>query len=95
MLYQCAFNRLLCVVLSQESVINLQGTGHGWSVPVLPMLLSVPLWTIIITQMCSNWSYYTLLTSLPTYMNDIMHFDIKSVRFRFFCSSVSADCVIK
>lgn len=43
------------------------------------MLLSVPLWAIIVTQMCSNWSYYTLLTSLPTYMNKIMHFDLKSV----------------
>ncbi|XP_056271085.1 sialin isoform X3 [Pseudoliparis swirei] len=61
--------------------IGAQGTGHGWSVPVLPMLLSVPLWAIIVTQMCSNWSYYTMLTSLPTYMNDIMHFDIKSNGF--------------
>ncbi|XP_054461772.1 sialin [Anoplopoma fimbria] len=57
--------------------VGTQGTAHGWSVPLLPMLLSVPLWAIIVTQMCSNWSYYTLLTSLPTYMNDIMHFDIK------------------
>ncbi|XP_068431199.1 sialin-like isoform X2 [Clinocottus analis] len=61
--------------------IGPQGTGHGWSVPVLPMLLSVPLWAIIISQICSNWSYYTLLTSLPTYMNNIMHFDIKSNGF--------------
>lgn len=59
--------------------MHLQGTGHGWSVPVLPMLLSVPLWAIIVTQMCSNWSFYTLLTSLPTYMNDILHFDLQSV----------------
>ncbi|XP_041810637.1 sialin [Chelmon rostratus] len=58
-----------------------QGTGHGWSVPLLPMLLSVPLWAIIITQMCSNWSYYTLLTSLPSYMNNILHFDLKSNGF--------------
>ncbi|XP_035038497.1 sialin isoform X2 [Hippoglossus stenolepis] len=58
--------------------IGPQGTGHGWSVPVLPMLLSVPLWAIIVTQMCANWSYYTLLTSLPTYMNNILHFDLRS-----------------
>lgn len=58
--------------------IGSQGTGHGWFVPVLSMLLSAPLWAIIVTQMCSNWSYYTLLTSLPTYMNNIMHFDIQS-----------------
>ncbi|KAG8004902.1 Sialin [Nibea albiflora] len=58
--------------------IGPQGTGHGWSMPFLSMLLSVPLWAIIVTQMCSNYSYYTLLTSLPTYMNKIMHFDLKS-----------------
>ncbi|XP_008291105.1 sialin [Stegastes partitus] len=61
--------------------IGSQGTGHGWSVPVLSMLLSVPLWTIIVTQMCSNWSYYTLLTSLPTYMDTILHFDLQSNSF--------------
>ncbi|KAF7643176.1 hypothetical protein LDENG_00244060 [Lucifuga dentata] len=58
-----------------------QGTGHGWSVPALQMLLSGPLWAIIITQMCSNWSYYTLLTSLPTYMDNVLHFDLKSNGF--------------
>ncbi|XP_053190148.1 sialin [Scomber japonicus] len=58
-----------------------QGTGHGWSLPLLSMLLSVPLWAIMITQMCANWSYYTLLTSLPTYMNNVLHFDLKSNGF--------------
>ncbi|XP_037650300.1 sialin-like [Sebastes umbrosus] len=61
--------------------IGPQGTGHGWSLPLLPMLLSVPLWAIIVTQMCSNFSYYTLLTSLPTYMDNILHFDLKSNGF--------------
>uniref|UniRef100_UPI003AAB7B69 sialin n=1 Tax=Centroberyx gerrardi TaxID=166262 RepID=UPI003AAB7B69 len=61
--------------------IGSQGTGHGWSVPLLPMLLSVPLWAIIVSQMCSNWSYYTLLTSLPTYMDNVLHFDLKSNAF--------------
>ncbi|XP_012715143.2 sialin [Fundulus heteroclitus] len=61
--------------------IGAQGKRHGWSLPLLSMLLSVPLWTIIISQMCSNWSYYTLLTSLPTYMNDILHFDLQSNGF--------------
>ncbi|XP_015255340.1 PREDICTED: sialin-like [Cyprinodon variegatus] len=63
------------------SSIGAQGKGHGWSLPLLSMLTSVPLWTIIITQMCSNWSFYTLLTSLPTYMNDILHFDLQSNGF--------------
>ncbi|CAG5889634.1 unnamed protein product [Menidia menidia] len=61
--------------------IGAQGTGHGWSLPLLSMLFSVPLWAIIITQMCSNWAFYCLLTSLPTYMNDILHFDLQSNGF--------------
>ncbi|XP_035765259.1 sialin [Neolamprologus brichardi] len=59
----------------------LQGTGHGWSLPLLQMALSVQLWAIIVTQMCSNWAYYTLLTSLPTYMDVILHFDLQSNGF--------------
>uniref|UniRef100_A0A3Q0QU58 Sialin n=1 Tax=Amphilophus citrinellus TaxID=61819 RepID=A0A3Q0QU58_AMPCI len=61
--------------------IGPQGTGHGWTVPLLHMALSVPLWAIIITQMCSNWAFYTLLTSLPTYMDVILHFDLQSNGF--------------
>ncbi|XP_013885964.1 sialin isoform X2 [Austrofundulus limnaeus] len=61
--------------------IGPQGTGHGWSVPLLSMVLSGPLWAIIITQMCSNWTFYTLLTSLPTYMNHVLHFDLQSNGF--------------
>ncbi|KAG7273598.1 hypothetical protein CRUP_019844 [Coryphaenoides rupestris] len=53
-------------------------SGHGWSVPVLRMALSAPLWAIIITQMCSNWSYYVLLTTMPTYMNNMLYFDLSS-----------------
>ncbi|XP_068189155.1 sialin [Antennarius striatus] len=61
--------------------IGHQGTGHGWSLPLLSIMMSVPMWIIIITQMCANWSYYTLLTSLPTYMDSILHFDLKSNGF--------------
>lgn len=59
--------------------LKFQGQGHSWSVPVIPMIMSIHLWAIIISQMCFNWSYYTLLTSLPTYMDNILHFDLKSV----------------
>lgn len=59
---------------------TVQGGSHGWSLPLLPMVCSGPLWAIIITQMCANWSYYTLLTSLPTYMDTVLHFDLRQVR---------------
>lgn len=61
--------------------IGPQGSGHGWSVPLYPMVFSVPLWAIIITQMCGNWSYYTMLTSLPTYMDSVLHFNLKQNAF--------------
>ena len=28
--------------------------------------------------MAQNWGFYTLLTELPTYMKNILHFDMKS-----------------
>uniref|UniRef100_A0AAV2K5W5 Major facilitator superfamily (MFS) profile domain-containing protein n=1 Tax=Knipowitschia caucasica TaxID=637954 RepID=A0AAV2K5W5_KNICA len=28
--------------------------------------------------MCSNWSYYTLLTSTPIYMDHVLHFDLQA-----------------
>uniref|UniRef100_A0AAY4CF15 Si:ch1073-513e17.1 n=1 Tax=Denticeps clupeoides TaxID=299321 RepID=A0AAY4CF15_9TELE len=52
---------------------------HGWSIPLVSMMFSVPLWAIIICQMCSNWSNYTLLTSLPTYMDTVLRFDLQQV----------------
>ncbi|KAK7125153.1 hypothetical protein R3I94_019251 [Phoxinus phoxinus] len=61
--------------------IGSQGTPHGWSVPLVSMLFSVPLWAIIVSQMCSNWSYYTLLTSLPIYMDTVLHFDLQQNSF--------------
>ncbi|XP_035284686.1 sialin isoform X1 [Anguilla anguilla] len=63
------------------SSIGSQGGTHGWSVPFKPMMLSVPLWAIILSQMCSNWAYYTLLTSLPTYMDTVLHFDLRQNGF--------------
>ncbi|XP_036411328.1 sialin isoform X1 [Megalops cyprinoides] len=61
--------------------IGSQGGAHGWSVPLTSILLSVPLWAINLAQMCSNWSYYTLLTSLPTYMDTVLHFDLRQNGF--------------
>ncbi|VVC38189.1 Major facilitator superfamily,Major facilitator superfamily domain [Cinara cedri] len=37
---------------------------------------SAPVWAINCAHFCDNWAAYTLLTQLPIYMNDILHFDI-------------------
>ena len=46
------------------------------------ILLSMPVWAIIVSHTSNNWGFYTLLTELPTYFSDILGFDIKNVRAR-------------
>ena len=48
--------------------------------PLGKMLLSVPVWALIITHAGHNWGMYTLLTEMPTYLSNIHHFNITSVR---------------
>ncbi|EFA08919.1 Putative inorganic phosphate cotransporter-like Protein [Tribolium castaneum] len=51
------------------------------SIPWLKMLTCVPLWAILITQCGQSWAFYTQLTELPTYMSQILHFDIQANAF--------------
>ncbi|XP_043819911.1 sialin isoform X1 [Dromiciops gliroides] len=45
------------------------------SVPWIPMLKSLPLWSIVVAHFSYNWTFYTLLTLLPTYMKEILRFN--------------------
>jgi MFS transporter, ACS family, solute carrier family 17 (sodium-dependent inorganic phosphate cotransporter), member 5 len=47
-------------------------------IPWKSFATSLPLWGIIVTHMCSNWGTYTFLTNIPTYMAEVLKFDIKS-----------------
>lgn len=47
-------------------------------VPWLSILKSLPFWAILIAHMGQNYGYETLMTLLPTFMKQILHFDIKS-----------------
>ncbi|XP_030380952.1 putative inorganic phosphate cotransporter [Scaptodrosophila lebanonensis] len=48
------------------------------AIPWRSLLCSVPLWAILLTQCGQGWAFYTQLTELPTYMSNILHFDIQS-----------------
>lgn len=50
--------------------------------PLWQMAKSVPFWTICLTQVGAMWGRYTIMTSIPTYLNNIHHYDLKKV-----CSS--------
>ncbi|XP_072949103.1 putative inorganic phosphate cotransporter isoform X2 [Epargyreus clarus] len=48
------------------------------AIPWCKFLTCLPLWAILIAQCGQSWLFYTQLTELPTYMNNILHFDIIS-----------------
>jgi len=39
----------------------------------------MPVWAVAIAHFTNNWGYYMLLTCLPKYLKEILHFDMKSV----------------
>lgn len=46
-------------------------------IPWRAIATSKALWGIVVAHFCYNWTFYTLLTLLPTYMNDILGFSIQ------------------
>lgn len=56
-----------------------QLTLSGDHIPWGSILTSMPLWAIVVAHFSYNWTFYTLLTLLPTYMSDVLGFSIKEV----------------
>lgn len=44
--------------------------------PWKAMLTSAPMWALIIAEVGHDWGLYTMITDLPKYMADVMHFNI-------------------
>ncbi|XP_037542953.1 sialin [Nematolebias whitei] len=51
------------------------------NIPWRAIVTSKPLWAIVVAHFSYNWTFYTLLTLLPTYMNDILGFSIQQNGF--------------
>ncbi|CAL4122351.1 unnamed protein product [Meganyctiphanes norvegica] len=51
------------------------------SIPWRHIFTSLPFWAILVAHVAQNWGFYTLLTELPTFMKNILHFDIKQNSF--------------
>ncbi|KAK7862498.1 hypothetical protein R5R35_005921 [Gryllus longicercus] len=51
--------------------------SHPWK----KFLTSMPVWAIVVAHFCENWGFYTLLTQLPSFMKDTLHFDLKQAGF--------------
>ncbi|GAA49258.1 sialin [Clonorchis sinensis] len=46
------------------------------SIPVLKMVKSLPLWAFLLFVIGYDWNNYTFLTIIPTYMREVLAFDI-------------------
>ncbi|XP_025836586.1 putative inorganic phosphate cotransporter isoform X1 [Agrilus planipennis] len=46
------------------------------STPWKHMVLSLPVWAILVSNICSDWGLYTCLTEIPTYMNYVFGINI-------------------
>ena len=51
--------------------------------PIVPLFCDVvrtpAVWVDMLGDLVGGWGLYTLLTEGPTYMDDVLHFDISSV----------------
>ncbi|XP_054720122.1 putative inorganic phosphate cotransporter [Uloborus diversus] len=54
-----------------------QDRQEGVVIPWRSILLSGPVWALAITHFGNSWGFYTLLTELPTYLSNILHFHLK------------------
>ena len=78
-------------ISTQEKEFILQNTQeklsskdkHEFHAPWRAILTSPACWALFITHTCTNYGAYTFLTSIPKYMDEVLHFDIKSVRGNF------------
>ncbi|XP_006816975.1 sialin-like [Saccoglossus kowalevskii] len=61
----------------------------GWRVPWLSIFKSPQVWGLTIGHFCSSWGSYTLLTSLPQYMDQILGFNLGANGFMSSLSSLA------
>ena len=79
-LFTCTFTSYLHISLSLTYFLTLyiyffQGVKMPWKAA----FTSLPVWAIIIAHFTENWGFYTLLTELPTFLKDVLHFDLQGV----------------
>ncbi|XP_076823696.1 sialin-like [Clavelina lepadiformis] len=68
-----------CKWISKEELSYIEShveRAKSFKVPWKEIAMSKPLWAISVAHFCNNWGFYTLLTCLPTYLKDVLRFDI-------------------
>ena len=55
--------------------------GEQTDTPWREIFSSSAVWAIVVGHFCNNWGFYNLLTCLPSYLNNVLRFDIKHAGF--------------
>ncbi|KAJ8913208.1 hypothetical protein NQ315_016150 [Exocentrus adspersus] len=46
-------------------------------IPWKAILTSWPIWALVVAQIGHDWGFFTMVTDLPKYMKDVLHFNVK------------------
>lgn len=46
-------------------------------IPWKSILTSAPIWALVVAQIGHDWGFFTMVTDLPKYMKDVLHFNVK------------------
>ena len=49
------------------------------TMPWLKIATSGPVWALIVANFSTDWGLYTFLTNIPSFYNEVLYFDIRSV----------------
>ncbi|RZF42645.1 hypothetical protein LSTR_LSTR001440 [Laodelphax striatellus] len=62
----------------ESSLVHSSSNSKAMKVPWKSIATSGPVWAVLITHLAQNWGFWTLLTLMPTYINSVLGFNIKS-----------------
>jgi MFS family permease len=71
-------------LVREGSAVSIEEAADGEKQKAMPVpwkaiWTSVPFWAIIVADLGNNWGFWLLLTELPTYMKNMLGYDIKKV----------------
>lgn len=51
--------------------------------PYKKIALCLPFWAAVVAHCGQNWGFFTLMTEMPTYMAEVLHFKIAKVPYTY------------
>ncbi|XP_055627263.1 vesicular glutamate transporter 2-like [Toxorhynchites rutilus septentrionalis] len=64
-----------------QSLGRVEGEQENIRHPWRAIFTSKAVFALIVANFCENWGFYTLLTQLPTFLKDTMHFEVQTTGF--------------